>query len=296
MSAISACSTPSANHGATVQIKKDEVPFHFLEGVMMVVSVEINGMPPQKFILDTGIGTTLISKSLCEKIRCKIDGEFSGKRMSGQLVKIPLTSIDSIRLGQHEQMHPQVGVFDVDALLPGKEIAGFLSLGFFKDLPHTIDYAKGVIRFEKPSDLEVIARDGTVVPIQFDIQGEGVAFGVHMPLQLPSGEVASVEVDTGSQSLILHERYMKSLKISKTDVKVRKKTGNDETGHSYTRYFTKLTGPVGLPDSPIKMESPEVMFQNIIYDGLVGIFFLREFRVTYDIPRSRMIFRLPVDK
>ena len=32
------------------------------------------------------------------------------------------------------------------------------------------------------------------------------------------------------------------------------------------------------------------MFQEIIHDGLIGDRFLRNFIVTYDLPRSRMIF------
>ena len=35
---------------------------------------------------------------------------------------------------------------------------------------------------------------------------------------------------------------------------------------------------------------PEVMFQRIIYDGLVGDAFLRRFTVTYDLPRERVVF------
>ncbi len=45
----------------------------------------------------------------------------------------------------------------------------------------------------------------------------------------------------------------------------------------------------------MKMESPSVMFQKIIYDGLVGFYFLREFDVTYDLQNSQMIF-LPSKK
>ena len=64
----------------------------------------------------------------------------------------------------------------------------------------------------------------------------------------------------------------------------------DETGHAYRRTFTTLMGsinPAGAPD--IAQRDPPVMFQEIIYDGLVGDSFLREFVVTYDLARSRMI-------
>jgi hypothetical protein len=46
--------------------------------------------------------------------------------------------------------------------------------------------------------------------------------------------------------------------------------------------------PVGAPH--IAQRDPPVMFQQIIYDGLVGDTFLRGFVVTYDLARSRMIF------
>jgi hypothetical protein len=35
------------------------------------------------------------------------------------------------------------------------------------------------------------------------------------------------------------------------------------------------------------------MFQKIIYQGLVGDAFLRNFITTYDLPNSRMIFSAP---
>jgi hypothetical protein len=40
----------------------------------------------------------------------------------------------------------------------------------------------------------------------------------------------------------------------------------------------------------VRQADPEVMFQKIIYDGLVGNAFLRNFVVTYDLPNTRMIF------
>ena len=43
----------------------------------------------------------------------------------------------------------------------------------------------------------------------------------------------------------------------------------------------------------IRMTDPQVMFQEIIYDGLVGDGFLRNFTTTYDLPNSRMIFASP---
>lgn len=266
------------------------IPFSYIEGSFMAVPVTINGSIPQKFIFDTGIGISLISKSLCEKLKCSENGKHTGKRMSGQEVTIPMTSITSLSMGGQELKHVPVGIFDMEALMPGTGIDGFLSLGFFKKFPFTVDYEKQVITFESSESLEKIRSEGVVVQVKPDEQGE--AFGIFMPLVLPNNQQISVEVDTGSQALILHERYMKSLGVSATDPKVKRKDGKDETGHMYSRFFTSLSGSVHLPHSPaMKMNSPEVMFQKIIYDGLVGHYFLKQFRVTFDLEKSEMIFR-----
>jgi len=67
--------------------------------------------------------------------------------------------------------------------------------------------------------------------------------------------------------------------------------GTDETGHAYTRWFTKLSGEIHLPSAPeLAQHAPDVQFQRIIHDGLVGDAFLRRFAVTYDVAGAELIF------
>jgi len=269
-----------------------EIPFHFFADNFLVVKVRVNNGPERNFIVDTGIGITLISKELCAELNCKTTREFSGQRMSGQTVSVPVTRVASLSVANKSVTDFPVGVFDVERLLPKSGISGFLSLGFFKEFPHTVDYKNKNIRFETAASLTSIRADGSAIKIKPKIQD--VAYDIMMPLVLPDGTVINAEVDTGSQALILHERYMKKLGIDTQAKSVQKKTGKDETGHLFDRYFTKLSGPVHLPGYPdMKMDTPNVMFQKIIYDGLIGFHFLREFRVTYDLPRSEVIFRKP---
>ncbi len=48
---------------------------------------------------------------------------------------------------------------------------------------------------------------------------------------------------------------------------------------------------IRVTDAPaVAQPHPEVMFQRIIYDGLVGDAFLRRFTVTYDVSCERVIF------
>jgi hypothetical protein len=88
----------------------------------------------------------------------------------------------------------------------------------------------------------------------------------------------------GSDCLILDERF-RSLGAAEE----RRVDGTDETGHSYTRRFTTLPGrihPAGAPE--LAQDDPEVMFQSIVYDGLVGDRFLREHVVTFDVAASTL--------
>jgi len=101
-------------------------------------------------------------------------------------------------------------------------------------------------------------------------------------------------VDAGSDQLILNQALAAEAGADLTAEGVRKVEGEDETGHTFARYFTALLGDVSLAAAArIRQSDPEVMFQEIIYDGLIGDRFLRNFIVTYDLPRSRMIFAPP---
>jgi hypothetical protein len=52
--------------------------------------------------------------------------------------------------------------------------------------------------------------------------------------------------------------------------------GTDEPGHGFARYLTALRGGISVAGAPaIRATNPQVMFQKIIHDGLVGNAFLR---------------------
>ena len=94
-----------------------------------------------------------------------------------------------------------------------------------------------------------------------------------------------------SDSLILDESLASEVGIVLADTDVRRVKGSDETGHRYTRYFTRLAGAIRLTEAPtVAQPHPEVMFQRIIHEGLVGDAFLRRFTVTFDVPHKRVIF------
>jgi hypothetical protein len=104
------------------------LPFARIEHFVTVpVSV---GDVETRFVLDTGIGLTMLAETLCERASCTPTGDtFSGSRMSGQDVSLPLGRIPSLAFGDLTQPDVVVGILDMSGF-PNElsEIGGFLSL------------------------------------------------------------------------------------------------------------------------------------------------------------------------
>ena len=69
-----------------------------------------------------------------------------------------------------------------------------------------------------------------------------------MPLTIPGGRSISVEIDMGSDQQILDEGFAEETGASLDSDGERRVEATDETGHAYTRRFTRLAGRI-LPDS-----------------------------------------------
>lgn len=258
------------------------VPMRY-DGHMMSVPVRVDERIEGRFIVDTGIGINLISEGLCRRVGCVKNGTYTGRRMSGQSVTVPLATVRSIEVGAHRRRDVVVGV--IDGLADTPDIDGFLSLGYFEDAV-TIDDANGVLVIEDARSLA--RRTGTVVPAA--IVRDGPSLTVTIPMSIGDAASARCEVDTGSDSLILDERYMAPLGVDLAQAKVV--NGKDETGQSFTRTFVTLDQPIHA-GGVLRQERPRVMFQRIIHDGLVGHAFLHHWTVTFDVRNSRLVFGPP---
>ena len=287
---LTACTTPhSSSQTTSVQAT---VPFKYYEKELIAVPVTINDSLTTTFILDTGIGINILSKKLCETLSCRTLGHHTGKRMSGQEVTVPMSSVKALSFAGHVETDIPVGIFEMEKIMPGSDIGGFLSLGFFSKTAFTVNYKDQTISIEDADSLMRLKSKGKIVPVRID--NSDSAMGVFLPLILPTGQEISVEVDTGSQSIILDEHFMAPLGFSVNDERVRRRDGQDETEHVFTRYFAKIDGAINFPGpDKIGVTSMDAMFQKIIYDGLVGHRFLSQFIVTYNLPESEMIFSIP---
>jgi predicted aspartyl protease len=295
------------------------IPFQRAGGHLLKIPVTLNGNTHATFILDTGIGINVLSKDLADKLGCAPTRTYQGSRMSGQTLTVPIAKLPTLTVGNEQSQNVEFGLWDMHSLL-GKDadladVQGMLSLKFFENRPFTVDYQAGTVVLESPDSLKAREKTGQSVPVKLE-QDQSTTMTVWVELRLPDearsdglqqqhhgrhgggGGFRSqrrkehwAEVDTASNVTVLNEKYMNALGVQPGTDKVRREDGKDETGGNYVRYFTKLDSPLVLvADRKVREEKPDVMFQRIVYDALLGNEFLRNYTVTYDLPHRRMIF------
>jgi hypothetical protein len=269
------------------------VPTEEIGSHMIHLPVQVGESTTTRFILDTGIGLNLVSSKFAARFGVEPNGEvYRGKRMSGQELSVPLAEVPVLAVGSCRRKNQVVGVFDMELPPEMGSIEGFLSPGFFGDVPFTICRQAHHVALEQADSMAARLRDGVVVPIQVERAGPSVSLFVG--LKLPNGSEITAEVDTGSDILTLNARFMRELNIPRGGPGITKREGTDETGHHYVRYTTPIPGPVRLTHATdIAQSDVTAMFQEVIYDGLLGDTFLRKYDVTYDLPNSRLLFTPP---
>jgi Aspartyl protease len=265
-----------------------KVSFDYLHH-LVTVPVTVNDVET-RFVLDSGIGLTLVSGALSGPAGCRPTGRtFTGRRMSGQDVTLPLAVAPSITFAGSVSIGVEVGILDMSSFPPAlADIGGFLSLAFFADRPLTVDYPRRAVVVETPRTSARRRAEGVALPV--DLERDGPSVTVFLPLTIPGGRSISAEVDMGSDVLILDERFAEETGASLEGGDVRLADGTDETGGRYVRRFTRLPGPIHPTAAPqLAQDEPEVMFQRIIHDGLVGEAFLRRFAVTFDVESAELV-------
>jgi hypothetical protein len=222
--------------------QSNTAPFQYAGRYLIKVPVTVNDSVSTFFIFDTGIGVNLLSKKLADAFGLKMTDRHTGHRMSGQEITIPMSTLNSMTFAGQRQMRVPVGIWEMKGFLPRDadchDVEGFLSLGFFRHQAFTMDYKTGRFTIENEEGMMARRSSGNVIPITID--EDGPAITIFMPLQLPDGTTIKVEIDLGGNILTLNEKFMSQLGVDKGSTAVRVEKMNDETGHPYIRYFTKI--------------------------------------------------------
>lgn len=234
------------------------------------------------FLVDTGIGVTVVNARLSQRPDVEpLDETFAGRRMSGQLVEAPLVRLPALAVGDYAVEGHVAASVDL-----GDAFDGILGPSYFADRIVTTDPVGGTVTIHDAG----APVEGIEVPLE--IHRAGRSADPFAELVLPSGRTVLVEVDTGSDSLILDTRFMAECGLEAGGPGVSPREGVDETGHAYVRYDARLPGAVHLKAAPETAQADaKVIFQEIIHDGLVGADYLYRYRFSFDLAGERMVLR-----
>jgi len=182
--------------------------------------------------------------------------------------------------------------WDVRSMLPNldefKKVEGYLSLTYFRETPFTIDYKKKTFTIENEESLNERSLQGMSVPLK--ISDEDGSLTVSVEMERPVNETLLLQLDLGTDIMTLDNRFSKKIKLISDKADISTSTILDETGFLRERFFSKVDGIFSLGSTKeVNQTQPTVMFQNIIHDGIVGNDFFKDFVVTYDLSRSRII-------
>jgi hypothetical protein len=255
---------------------------------MPIIPVTVGEATPLTLILDTGAGLAVLAPSVIEKVHGVPAGQFTGFRMTGERLDIPLFTIPRLVIGPMEKKDVLVGSWDV---LDKLHLDGIVSLSQFKDQPFTLDFGNKILTFETAKTLAQRRANAVVSPIQLD-DFRGVSLDMFSQFLL-AGRPGQCEIDTGSPISTVNTRYMKALAIEPDSKDVRKVERKTIAGAPEIRYDTRLS-EIALAASPkVDILHPQISFVDVIYDCVIGVDFWSGKALTVDIPDRQIMVSTP---
>ncbi len=263
-----------------------------IRGNRVVVDVEVNDLPPSKFILDTGAATTVVEQDYAAQRGIRSTGQTRAQGAGGSVsagvaenlvfeigdgVRVPAARVPLI------PMRPLI-------LRAGSPLNGVLGGQVFNTYVVEIDYERSAVAFHERKSFAP-AQTAVSVPLQFV---HGSIPQVDVRLTLPDGRTvpARLHLDTGAgPGLILTRSFVKRHNIELPD-------GIDtEMGLGVGGATTERTGRIARLDfAGFTFDKPVTMLSNTMkgllgdseVDGLLGGEILRRFTVQIDYGRKQM--------
>jgi hypothetical protein len=264
--------------------KPISVPFTTNSDGMVILPATVGGSISAHVIFDTGAGLDVLAPSLIEKVHGRAAGQFTGFRMTGERLDIPLFIVPELSIGPVKKKNALVGSWDV---LDKLHLDGIVSLNDFRQQPVTFDFVKRVVIFETAESLTQRHATEISAPAKFDDQ-RGITLDLFAEFRI-GDQPGLCEIDTGSPTATVSTRYMPLLGLEKDGKDVRKIERRTIAGANQIRYDTKLP-QIALAAAPqISLAHPAVGFSDIIYDCVIGLDFWAGKTLTIDIAGRQIL-------
>ncbi|HWK35403.1 hypothetical protein [Sphingomonas sp.] len=232
-----------------------------------VLTAEIAGKP-RKYLFDTAAGLTLVHPDTAKAAGCAPWGRMTGYRMMGDRHDAPRCNGLPMTIGGLTLTPAVSGLIDMAKLNPADaELDGVIGLNLFEGRAVTIDFAAGRLTVESPASLA--ARIATMRPLSVRQSREvgGLALAVLAEVPTAKGPLW-MELDSGNGGTVLVSKPMAAL------------VGLDPANEGRQAADFVVTGDV-------RATTDAAFAPDMIIDGNLGMPFLRNWVVTFDLAHGR---------
>ncbi len=250
----------------------------------------VNGKKKFKFLLDTGAGSTLISKKMAKKLRLKAIGESSGVGVSGK-AGIEFGKIDSIQFNDIFWYPNNVSIL-ADKNMSSDVFRGFdaiIGYDFLINFPVQVDFDKKLITVFNPKN-EKTQPSGKPIGIDLDTK-------TAMKQAKLDGRPIRLIIDLGSANdITLFSNYRWFYKYSE---KLRhEKAMHESRGIGDVIRSVKLTTADILEIDSLEIVKPMIgllprpdnFTEDSRHEALIGVKILQQFNLYIDYPNNLIYF------
>lgn len=265
------------------------IPFEMV-GTYVVLKVRINDNPPLNLLLDSGIGTTLITE-LSESDSIELERTYKTVLKglgSGIDMQAWVSDGNQLKIGKYQLKNQTIMILETDVFNlskhTGSKLNGILGADFFENQVIRIDYTNKCIYMYESSGF-VPPKDFHKVPIWL----EGHKMFMEVPIQDATGKIRTVRmlIDTGAELTAWFRSYG-SDPVPVPEKKIRGYIGRGLSGD--------IEGSLGILDkvwfSDFQLSDPVVSFPdslaiagtntNTQRDGTIGSQLLSRFDLIVD--------------
>lgn len=163
-----------------------EIQFEHV-GHFIRIPVGIPNGDAGRFLVDTGIGITMVNSGFAQQHRLEPTGrDFVGTRMAGDTVTAPLMRLPTLEVADRQFSDLTVAVADLGPTGGPSGFDGIVGLDLFGDLPLTIDPFRARVRLGGDPDPQ-----GTSIPVVVERNEESVC--LYVEVCLPDGTAVMAE-------------------------------------------------------------------------------------------------------
>jgi len=243
---------------------------YFGNDSLPMLQVDIGGrrLP---FILDFGAGITVLSKQLCDTLRCSPAGRMAGFRHTGEVLELALVSLPALQLGPIRQSHLTGAVMDLTAWQKAAPVAGILSLQLLEHTPFELDVTgRHLILNPAASRRRTTRAVDTRVAV---IRQHPSTVEIDVPVFLAGQPLGWAQLDTGSPQTYIHTWWKPLLSQHGRKLYVKEQqswTGRRDSVEYWSVHGLSFLDPIATNDTAT------VEVGTIVPDAVIGLDLLRQ--------------------